>query len=173
MSSKKTRFRGLVRGPRWRDEPPDRLGISRLHVPALLFADIAMGYPLGFPQFAIYRDGDWFDGANEGWADKDMVRTVFAMLPIRRDCELLLVKHPDGRWGMLAEQEDRIGAWLELSCRWPRLDTELPYSKERMLEKIAKERMLDRNGRERLEREIEAVRRKFLMCMQMARMEDE
>jgi len=113
------RWRGLERGVRWQKEDPEIYGIVKINLHLPRWLNHAIGYECSHLQpFSIFREGDWFDGVNEGVGESDAIALIFESIPEYMDGVLFIFDRQLKTWTVYAAEAQQISAWLEL-CKWP------------------------------------------------------
>jgi len=109
------RWRGLERGDRWRKEAPEKYGIEKTNLRLPGWLNHAIGYENpDFQPFSIFREGDWFDGVDEGIGESDAIALIFESIPSHKDGGLLIFDHALKKWVVYASEARQVSAWLEL-----------------------------------------------------------
>lgn len=109
------RYKGYERGQRWCYESPDKYGIKKLNILLPHWLDNAVGYYLNLSFFAIFKEGDWFDGRKngDGWAGVEFTANLFDSLRIPNKQSILFVRQEEG-WEVHYSDANQICAWMEL-----------------------------------------------------------
>jgi len=123
------RWRGLERGGAWRKESPEIYGIekSTLKLPKWTNKAVGINHDENQP-FAIFREGDWFDGVNEGVGEMDAITYILNLIPESMDSALLIYDKAGERWVVYYSEATQICAWIEL-YKWPQ-KPEIKFDKE-------------------------------------------
>jgi len=109
------RYIGIGRGPLWFPEPPEAYGVAKSNLELPLWADGALGYYFDGQFFAVYHEGDWFDGMadGEGWSGYALPRLLHTKLSTLDEEAVLLCKE-NGVWQCYKGRTEAVGAWMEL-----------------------------------------------------------
>lgn len=64
--------------------------------------------------FALYAEGDWYDGIADGMADSQLIQLLFHKVGSIRKSECLLFRQKNNSWGGYIGDGIRISSWMEL-----------------------------------------------------------
>lgn len=126
-----SRFKGQKRGALWEPEPPETYGIEKgqLILPLWAFEGFFYYfavYPFNSTFFALYKEGDWFDGREngQGKAASGMAELINEIEAPDPNHAVMLWKREDGRgWQTYIADKENIEAWMELHAPTDKHDT--------------------------------------------------
>ena len=126
-----TRFQGMKRGVLWEPEPPEKYGIEKGQFVLPLWAFEGFFYyfaiyPFNSRFFALYKEGDWFDGRENGHgiAASGMAELINEIEAPDPNHAVMLWKLEDGTgWQTYIADKERIEAWMELHTPMVKHDT--------------------------------------------------
>jgi hypothetical protein len=116
------RFVGYKRGEMWEVELPEKYGIEKGSLILPLWAYEGFYYtfaasPYRSQFFAVYKEGDWFDGRKNGqgkagFGVAELLNEIVAPDPRHA---VMLMRLPNNQgWQTYFADNQRIGAWMEL-----------------------------------------------------------
>lgn len=155
---KTSRFVGFRRGPMWTPELPVQYGIEKgdLILPLWAFEGffyLYTTYPYNSKYFAVFKQGDWFDGRENGEGKAasgtaELLNEIVAPNP--EDAVLLLRLENNQGWQTYYGNHKHIEAWMELHT-----ETTTHYTSDKLLDIAQPERL--RLDDEKIDRSIRAV----------------
>lgn len=117
-----SRFVGFRRGPMWTAQQPEKYGIEKgsLILPLWAFEGffyLYATYPYNSKYFALFKEGDWFDGRENGEGKAasgtaELLNEIVAPNP--DDAVLLLRLENNQGWQTYYGNHKHIEAWMEL-----------------------------------------------------------
>ena len=110
---KSHRHRGIKRGDWWVNEMPTAYGIDLLLTKVPYDIKHAAIYYQNYDAFAVYPEGDWFDGYNGGWSGIVFANNLYAACKPKKN-HVLLFDQVGNTYNLYAAESERVGSWLEL-----------------------------------------------------------
>ena len=110
---KSCRYKGMKRGDWWQNEMPTAYGIDLLLEKVPSDIKHAAIYYQNYDAFAVYPEGDWFDGYNGGWSGVVFARNLYEACNPKEN-HILLFDRVGSTYNLYSAEPERIESWLEL-----------------------------------------------------------
>ncbi|RMD99402.1 MAG: hypothetical protein D6816_14980, partial [Bacteroidetes bacterium] len=105
---------GYRRGKNWNWHEIEGLGLKKVADKLPKWTPHALGYPFNYWCFAVYPEGDFFDGRDEGGGYVGAIaHELIDMFGGNADSGLLFIKGNTGHWHAYLGHKCMVGFWLE------------------------------------------------------------